>query len=86
MINVDEQQDLLQNIAKKLKRNITVYAVGGTAMMFHGIKDTTKDIDLVFDNEKDMKEFEDAAFALEIDEVSQPILTQFGWHLIKRTG
>jgi len=32
-----------------------------------------------------VKEFEDAAFALEIDEVSHPIQTQFGWHLIKLT-
>lgn len=64
MINVDEQQDLLFNIAKKLKKQIIVYAVGGTAMMFHGMKDTTKDIDLVFSNEEDRKEFEEAAVSL----------------------
>ena len=27
--------------------------------------------------------FEEAVFALEPGEVSQPVLTQFGWHLIK---
>ena len=63
MINVTEQQDLLQNIAKKLKREIVVYAVGGTAMMFHGIKDTTKDIDLVFNDEKERAVFEEAAIS-----------------------
>ena len=64
MVNVNEQQDLLQNIAKRLKREITVYAVGGTAMMFHGMKDTTKDIDLVFNDEKERKIFEEAATSL----------------------
>ncbi|MFT7616320.1 MAG: peptidyl-prolyl cis-trans isomerase C [Candidatus Woesearchaeota archaeon] len=33
-----------------------------------------------------VKEFEDAGFALEVGKISEPVKTQFGWHLIKRTA
>lgn len=65
MIDVKNQQDLLLNVSKRLKRKIVVYAIGGTAMMFHGFKDITKDIDLVFTAEEDRQEFKKAAEELE---------------------
>mgnify|MGYP002625430148 CR=1 FL=1 len=32
-----------------------------------------------------VKPFEDAAFDLEVGEISEPVKTQFGWHLIQLT-
>ena len=33
---------------------------------------------------KTVEEFEEASFNLKVDEISQPIRTKFGYHLIKR--
>ncbi|MBI2545927.1 hypothetical protein HYV81_01995 [Candidatus Woesearchaeota archaeon] len=60
MITIDRQQKLFLNISSALKKKVTAYAVGGTAMMFLGMKDATLDIDLVFENERDRNMFKDA--------------------------
>jgi parvulin-like peptidyl-prolyl isomerase len=31
-----------------------------------------------------VKTFEDKAFSLDVDEISEPVETEFGFHLIKR--
>lgn len=53
MTTIEEQNELFLDISRKLKKKITCYAVGGTAMMFLGLKDYTKDIDLVFENQNE---------------------------------
>jgi hypothetical protein len=74
MISIEDQQKLLINVSRRLKRKITVYAVGGTAMMFLGIKDTTLDIDLVFNNNEDKEIFKDAAKELGYIEMDPTIV------------
>lgn len=69
MIGLEDQHKLLLNISKRLKREITVYAVGGTAMMILGLKDSTLDIDLVFENEEDKKIFKKAAKTMGYQEI-----------------
>jgi hypothetical protein len=64
MISLKEQESLLVAISSKLGRKITVFAIGGTAMMLSGSKDATKDIDLVFTDKNDIKHFIEAAKSL----------------------
>src|SRR3989344_902466 len=64
MITIDQQQKLLLKVARRLAKKITVYAIGGTAMMFLGFKEATLGIDLVFENEKDRAIFKEAVKSL----------------------
>ncbi|MBI3033847.1 hypothetical protein HYY72_01700 [Candidatus Woesearchaeota archaeon] len=60
MINTGDQDDLFRLIADYLDEDMECVAIGGTAMMFHGYKATTKDIDLVLKNSKDRRIFTSA--------------------------
>lgn len=69
MITIDKQQKLFLNIAKTLNKKVTAYAIGGAAMMFLGIKDSTLDIDLVFENESARDIFKKALKSLGYSEI-----------------
>ena len=49
MIAYEDQMDLFRLVSRNIKRDLECYAFGGTAMMFYGYNDETKDIDLLFD-------------------------------------
>src|SRR3989338_10983989 len=64
MITHEDQIDLFRLISRHIKRDLECYAFGGTAMMFYGYKDETKDIDLLFEKDQDRDEFIRALKAL----------------------
>jgi hypothetical protein len=74
MITIKEQEILFLDISRKLKKKITCYAIGGTAMMFLGLKFNTKDIDLVFKNEEERKIFIKSLEELEFKKLDSIIL------------
>jgi hypothetical protein len=57
MINLEDQNSMFRLISSNLRKDIECFAFGGTAMMYYGYKDSTKDIDLLFEKEDDRKEF-----------------------------
>jgi hypothetical protein len=70
MIDVKDQEDLFSLISKYLTKDVSCYAIGGTAMMFYGYKTTTKDIDLVFTKKDERDIFIDAITELGYKETS----------------
>jgi len=73
MISTNEQNNLLVEIGNKLQNETVIYAIGGTAMMFLGFKEATKDIDLVFTKDEDRKAFYNVAKSLGYKEMD-PII------------
>ena len=56
MIDIKQQEDMFIAIGKMLSKKISIYAIGGTAMMLLGIKNATLDVDFVFDKKTDREE------------------------------
>jgi peptidyl-prolyl cis-trans isomerase NIMA-interacting 1 len=81
----------LQNIRDKI---MSTLAVDPNSNIFEKIAQTESDCSSAknagdlnfFSREKMMPEFSNAAFALQIGEISQIIETSSGWHIIKRTA
>ena len=82
-ILVEKQSQALQ-ILDEIKKG---KKFGAAAKEISSCPSAKKEGDLGYFTKGQMvKEFEDVAFNLEIGEVSAPVKTQFGYHIIKRLG
>ena len=76
--------------SEELASEIRQQAVSGTEFttlaMVHSIDSAPRGGDLGFISEESplVEPFKSVALALEVNEVSQPVQTQFGWHVIRR--
>ena len=49
----------LDNISSSFRDQVTGYLIGGLAMIYHGVKNATKDVDIVFENEFEAMTFKE---------------------------
>ncbi|MGE4132334.1 MAG: peptidylprolyl isomerase [Bdellovibrionales bacterium] len=77
-----EQEFQAQDLLKKLADGSSFEDL---AQKFSSCPSKAKGGDLgEFGKGRMVPSFEEAAFALEVDQISPPVRTQFGYHLIKR--
>ena len=60
----------LEKIGLRIKKTIKIYLIGGCAMSLRGLKESTKDIDIVFRNLEEYKEFTQGLFGVQYHEPS----------------
>ncbi len=68
MIDINEQLRFFKLIGMELKNKVECFAIGGSAMMFYGSKDETKDVDLVFTDKKSLDEIKEVLKKLNFEE------------------
>lgn len=61
--SLEHIRSVLERVGSKLDKPITAYHLGGNAMCWHGLKDTTKDADIVFLTKKETEAFKKALLA-----------------------
>jgi parvulin-like peptidyl-prolyl isomerase len=77
-------ENKINDLAARVKKGESFEALAKQYSDDPNAKDTSGDLDY-FSRERIMPEFADAAFKLKVGEVSAPVRTQFGFHLIKLT-
>ena len=61
--SLDYVRSVFEKVGSKLDKQITAYHIGGNAMCWHGLKNTTKDADVVFLAKMDAEDFKKALLA-----------------------
>lgn len=74
MTTLKDQEDLLLLIGETLKEKLEVYVIGGSAMLYYGAKNVTKDIDIVCNNKKQRDLLANVLFELGFTKRSTKIL------------
>ena len=73
----------LQQIGARIKQPVNIYLIGGCAMSFRRLKETTRDVDIIFKDKIDYELFSDALFGVQYH---QPVVIKTeheGLHAIK---
>ncbi len=60
MFNKEELDALLVAVGNKIARPVNIYMIGGCALSFKGLKERTKDIDIIIQRKQDFDEFDAA--------------------------
>ena len=60
----EEVDELFEDVGWNLDREVRVLVIGGAALLEYGLKDSTKDIDVVCESEVERESLLDAAQAL----------------------
>lgn len=60
MFSKEELEGLLGNVGEKIVGSVRIYMIGGCALSFKGLKDKTKDIDIIVTSQKDFDMFDAA--------------------------
>lgn len=53
---VEDQRGIFELMGEKLREKVKVWVIGGSAMLYYGFKEVTKDVDIVLDNKKNKEE------------------------------
>ena len=74
--NKNYLQQEFGKLASKINQPITLFLVGGGAMAFYGLKDATKDIDMIVDDQEKLKTLTTALKSLDYGNPDSVVITR----------